>query len=161
MAERQYSADEMMTVAAARMLRDRVVCFVGIGLPSAAANLARLTHAPEAVLIYESGTIGAKPTCRSRSATEIGRTADTVVSIAKFSPTGCKMPRRRRFPGRSTARSIGSPISAPPWSGLPLATGAIAGAGRCGKEIAYSARGVDVLRQSKRAFVANWTSSPR
>ncbi len=61
MAEPQYSADEMMTVAAARMLRDRVVCFVGIGLPSAAANLARLTHAPDAVLIYESGTIGAKP----------------------------------------------------------------------------------------------------
>ena len=53
MAERQYSADEMMAVAAARMLRDQAVCFVGIGLPSAADNLARLTQAPEAVLIYE------------------------------------------------------------------------------------------------------------
>jgi len=56
-----YSQDEMMTVAAARMLWDGCVCFVGIGLPSAACNLARLTHAPELVLIYESGTIGARP----------------------------------------------------------------------------------------------------
>jgi glutaconate CoA-transferase subunit B len=53
--------DEWMTVAAARLLRDRCVCFVGIGLPSAACNLARLTHAPDIVLIYESGTIGTHP----------------------------------------------------------------------------------------------------
>ena len=53
--------DEWMTVAAARMLRDGCVCFVGIGLPSAACNLARLTHAPDIVLIYESGTIGTRP----------------------------------------------------------------------------------------------------
>jgi len=56
-----YTADEMMTVSAARALRDGMTCFVGIGLPSAAANLARATHAPRLVLIYESGTIGAKP----------------------------------------------------------------------------------------------------
>ena len=55
-----YTADEIMTVASARMLRNGSVCFVGIGLPSTAANLARLTHAPEAVLVYESGPIGAK-----------------------------------------------------------------------------------------------------
>ena len=48
----EFTAEEMMTVAAARLLRDGMVCFVGIGLPSAAANLARLTHAPEIVLIY-------------------------------------------------------------------------------------------------------------
>jgi glutaconate CoA-transferase subunit B len=48
-------------VAAARLLWDGCVCFVGIGLPSAAANLARHTHAPKIVLIYESGTIGARP----------------------------------------------------------------------------------------------------
>ena len=53
--------DEWMTVVAARMLSDHSVCFVGIGLPSAACNLARLTHAPEIVLIYESGTIGTRP----------------------------------------------------------------------------------------------------
>ena len=51
----------MMTVAAARMLWDGCVCFVGIGLPSAACNLARLTHAPDIVLVYESGTIGTRP----------------------------------------------------------------------------------------------------
>jgi glutaconate CoA-transferase subunit B len=56
-----YSRDEMMTIAAARLLQGQQVCFVGIGLPSAACNLARLTHAPDLVLIYESGTIGTRP----------------------------------------------------------------------------------------------------
>jgi glutaconate CoA-transferase subunit B len=56
-----YTPTEMMTVAAARSLRNEDVCFVGIGMPSAAANLARLTHAPDIVLIYESGTLGTKP----------------------------------------------------------------------------------------------------
>jgi glutaconate CoA-transferase subunit B len=51
----------MMTVAAARHLPDRCICFVGIGRPGVAANLARATHAPEIVLVYESGAIGAKP----------------------------------------------------------------------------------------------------
>ena len=55
------TADEMMIVTASRSLRDGDVCFVGIGQPSTAANLARRTHAPELVLIYESGTLGAKP----------------------------------------------------------------------------------------------------
>ena len=55
------TADDMMVVAAARCLRDGAVCFVGIGLPSTAANLARRTHAPNLVLIYESGTLGSKP----------------------------------------------------------------------------------------------------
>src|SRR6266702_3411047 len=50
-----YTADEMMTVSAARALRDGMTCFVGIGLPSSAANLARATHAPSLVLIYGSG----------------------------------------------------------------------------------------------------------
>ena len=60
----------MMAVEAARRLTNGTVCFVGIGLPSLAANLARRTHAPGCVLVYESGTIGAKPSsCRSRSAT--------------------------------------------------------------------------------------------
>ncbi len=56
-----WTADEMMTAAAARALPNGSVCFVGIGLPSLAANLAKRTHAPELVLIYESGTIGASP----------------------------------------------------------------------------------------------------
>ena len=56
-----YSPSEMMTIAAARALQNDDVCFVGIGAPSAACNLARLTHAPDIVLIYESGTIETKP----------------------------------------------------------------------------------------------------
>src|SRR4030081_832280 len=81
-----YSSDEMMTVAAARQLRNRMVCFVGIGLPSAAANLARATHAPGCVLIYESGTIGAKPQYLPLSIGdgELAETADAVVSVPEI-----------------------------------------------------------------------------
>ena len=61
MTEVTWTADEMMSIAAARSLRDGQVCFVGIGLPSTAANLARRLHAPGLVLIYESGTIGTEP----------------------------------------------------------------------------------------------------
>jgi glutaconate CoA-transferase, subunit B len=78
-----YTRDEMMTVAAARLLRDGQVCFVGIGLPSAACNLARLTHAPELVLIYESGTIGTRPTVLPLSIGdgELAETATCVIPL--------------------------------------------------------------------------------
>jgi glutaconate CoA-transferase, subunit B len=81
-----YTADEMMAVAAARRLRDGTVCFVGIGLPSRAANLARATHAPKCVLVYESGTIGAKPTHLPLSIGdgELAETADAVVSVPEI-----------------------------------------------------------------------------
>ena len=77
----QPDAAERMTVVAARLLRDGEVCFVGIGLPSRAANLARLTHAPELQLIYEAGAIGAKPTVLPLSIGdgELAATADAVV----------------------------------------------------------------------------------
>ena len=86
MAERDFSADEMMTVAASRLLGDEAVCFVGIGLPSAAANLARATHAPDIVLIYESGTVGAKPEVLPLSIGdgELAETADMVVSTPEI-----------------------------------------------------------------------------
>jgi glutaconate CoA-transferase, subunit B len=82
----RYTADEMMAVAAARRLRDGDVCFVGIGLPSLAANLARATHAPECVLVYESGTIGAKPAELPLSIGdgELAETADAVVSVPEM-----------------------------------------------------------------------------
>lgn len=82
----RYTATEMMTVCAARALADGDVCFVGIGLPSTAANLARLTHAPGVVLIYESGTIGAKPASLPLSIGdgELAATADTVVSTVEI-----------------------------------------------------------------------------
>jgi glutaconate CoA-transferase subunit B len=81
-----YSTSEMMSVAAARRLRDGAVCFVGIGLPSTAANLARLTHAPHVRLIYESGTIGAKPSVLPLSIGdgELATSADTVVSTPEI-----------------------------------------------------------------------------
>jgi glutaconate CoA-transferase subunit B len=81
-----YTSDEMMAVAAARRLPDRAVCFVGIGLPSKAANLARATHAPDCVLIYESGCIGAKPVYLPLSIGdgELAETADAVVSVPEI-----------------------------------------------------------------------------
>ncbi|MYI92147.1 MAG: CoA-transferase subunit beta, partial [Rhodobacteraceae bacterium] len=51
-----YSSYEIMVVSAARLLKNDDVCFVGIGAPSAACNLAKLTNAPDITLIYESGT---------------------------------------------------------------------------------------------------------
>jgi len=75
-----WTRDEMMTVAAARLLWDRCVCFVGIGLPSAACNLARLTHAPDIVLIYESGTIGTRPDVLPLSIGD-GELADTAACV--------------------------------------------------------------------------------
>src|SRR5438067_7306815 len=81
-----YTSDEMMAVAASRRLRDGMTCFVGIGLPSTAANLARRSHAPGCVLIYESGTIGAKPQHLPLSIGdgELADTADTVVSVPEI-----------------------------------------------------------------------------
>lgn len=86
MAAAAFSTSEMMTVAAARLLKNRAVCFVGIGLPSTAANLARLTHAPELVLIYESGPIGAKPAVLPLSIGDgnLAESADAVVSTPEI-----------------------------------------------------------------------------
>src|ERR1022692_2531799 len=76
----------MMTVTAAHALRDGMTCFVGIGLPSEAANLARGTHAPNLVLIYESGTIGSKPGALPLSIGDgiLAETADAVVSVPEI-----------------------------------------------------------------------------
>jgi glutaconate CoA-transferase subunit B len=78
-----YSTDEMMTVAASRELADGAVCFVGIGLPSEAANLARATRAPGCFLIYESGTLGAKPDVLPLSIGDgvLAEHADSVVPV--------------------------------------------------------------------------------
>ena len=80
------SSDEMMTIAAARLLQPGQVCFVGIGTPSAAANLARLTHAPDIVLVYESGTIGVAPEVVPLSIGdgELAETATALVSLPEI-----------------------------------------------------------------------------
>jgi glutaconate CoA-transferase subunit B len=81
-----YTSTEMMTVAAARALTNDDVCFVGIGLPSAACNLARLTHAPALKLLYESGTLETKPHVLPLSIGdgELCETALTTVSVPEM-----------------------------------------------------------------------------
>jgi len=155
MSERGYTTDEMMTVAAARALHDGVVCFVGIGLPSEAANLARATHAPNTLLIYESGTIGAKPDVLPLSIGdgELAEHADSVVSVPEIFNYWLQAGRVDvGFLGGAQVDRFGNinttvigPYGAPKVR-LPGAGGA--------PEIAASAREVMmILRQSPRSFV--------
>ncbi|MGB0598332.1 MAG: CoA-transferase subunit beta [Rubripirellula sp.] len=82
----EATPSELMTIVASRLLCDGTVCFVGIGIPSKAATLARNTHAPDLILIYESGTIGARPETFPLSIGdgELATTADTVVSTMEI-----------------------------------------------------------------------------
>ena len=151
----EYTADEMMTISAARMLRNGASCFVGIGLPSAAANIARLTHAPDTVLIYESGCIGTKPNVLPLSIGdgELSETADTVVSIIEIFTYWLQggridigflgAARIDRF-ANINSTVIGDYDS--PKTRLPGAGGAPAIAANCGEVLV-------TLRQNKRAFV--------
>jgi glutaconate CoA-transferase subunit B len=152
-----WTSDEMMTIAAARTLRDGMVCFVGIGLPSTAANLARRTHAPGLVLIYESGTIGAKPGYLPLSIGDgvLAETADSVVSVPEVFNYWLQPGRvdvgflgaaqLDRFANINTTL-VGDDYSHPRVR-LPGAGGA--------PEIAASCREVVVVvRQSTRAFVS-------
>lgn len=61
MADPNYSSAELMIINASRLLRDGDVVFVGVGQPNLACNLAKRTHAPNLVMIYEAGVIGAQP----------------------------------------------------------------------------------------------------
>ena len=81
-----YTPSELMTIAAARALRPDDICFVGIGLPSVACNLARLTHAPTLTLVYESGTLDTKPSVLPLSIGdgELCETALTTVPVAEM-----------------------------------------------------------------------------
>ncbi len=150
-----YTADEMMAVEAARRLRDGTVCFVGIGLPSVAANLARATHAPDCVLVYESGTIGAKPRELPLSIGdgELAETATAVVSVPEMFAYWLQGGRIDvGFLGAAQIDPFGNLNSTvigsydTPKVRLPGAGGA--------PEIATAAREVFVmLRQTPRAFV--------
>src|SRR5712671_3473574 len=91
-----YTSNEIMTIAAARALRNNDVCFVGIGMPSAASNLARLTHAPDITLIYESGTIATRPDVLPLSIgdgelCETALTTTTVVEMFRYWLQGGRM----------------------------------------------------------------------
>jgi glutaconate CoA-transferase subunit B len=150
-----WTADEMMTVAAARALRPGARCFVGIGLPSTAANLARRTNAPDLVLVYESGTLGAKPDRLPLSIGDgvLAATADAVVSVPEMFnywlqpgriDTGFLGAAQIDRYGNINTTVIGT--YGDPAVRLPGAGGA--------PEIAASCREVIVIvRQSKRTFV--------
>ena len=151
-----YSADEMMAVAASRRLRDGMTCFVGIGLPSTAANLARRTHAPECVLVYESGTIGAKPAHLPLSIGdgELAETADAVVSVPEIFSYWLQGGRIDvGFLGAAQIDRFGNLNSTvigdydAPSVRLPGAGGAPEIAASCGETFV-------MLRQSPRTFVA-------
>src|SRR3954449_11782271 len=77
---------ELQTVVAARALAGKRSCFIGVGRPSTAALLARMVHNPDLVLVYESGTIGAKPqrVPLSIGDGELAETADVVVSVPEM-----------------------------------------------------------------------------
>ncbi|MGH8826335.1 MAG: CoA-transferase subunit beta, partial [Jiangellaceae bacterium] len=151
-----HTTDEMMTVAAARALHDGQACFVGIGLPSTAANLARLTHAPGLVLVYESGTIGAKPDRLPLSIGDgiLADTADSVVTVPEIFNYWLQPGRIDvgflgaaqidRFANINTT-VIGSDYEHPKVR-LPGAGGAPEIAASCGEVIV-------VVRQSLRTFV--------
>lgn len=145
-----------MTVAAARRLGDKTVCFVGIGIPSTAANLARAVQAPELVLIYESGVIGARPTRLPLSIGDgvLSQTAQAIVSVPEVFNYWLQSGRIEvgflgaaqldRF-GNINTTLIGSDYSRPRVR-LPGAGGA--------PEIAASCREVFVVvRHSRRVFV--------
>jgi glutaconate CoA-transferase, subunit B len=144
-----------MTVTAARQLANGAVCFVGIGLPSAACNLARLTHAPDLVLIYESGTVGTRPVVLPLSIGD-GELAETATCIVPLPEVFAHYLQRGRvdvgFLGAAQIDSFGNLNStvigeyARPAVRLPGAGGA--------PEIAAQAREVlVVMKQTPRSFV--------
>lgn len=151
-----YTSDEMMSIAAARALTGGKRCFVGIGLPSTAANLARRTHAPDLVLIYESGTLGSKPDRLPASIGDgiLAETADAVISVPEVFNYWLQPGRIDiGFLGAAQLDKFGNINTtvigddyANPKVRLPGAGGA--------PEIAASCREVFVVvRQSKRSFV--------
>jgi glutaconate CoA-transferase, subunit B len=151
----EHSADEMMTVAAARELRDGEVCFVGIGLPSTAANLARGMHAPDVVLIYESGTIGSKPTRLPLSIGDgdLAETADSVVSVPEIFNYWLQGGRIDvGFLGAAQIDRQGN-LNSTVIGSYDEPTVRLPGAGGAPEIAAQARRVITIIRQSPRSFV--------
>src|SRR5216117_2432099 len=152
----KYTPDEMMTIAAARLIWPGCVCFVGIGVPSAAANLARLTHAPGIVLIYESGTIGSKPRNLPLSIGdgELAETADAVVPLPEIFSYWLQAGRIDvGFLGAAQIDRFGN-LNTTVIGGYRKPKMRLPGAGGA-PEIAHHAKQIFVvLKQSPRTFVA-------
>src|SRR4051812_43468646 len=150
-----YEPDEMMSITAARALKDVTACFVGIGLPSQGANLARRTHAKDLVLVYEAGAVGAKPARLPLSIGDgmLGETADYIAAVPEIFNYWVQ-------PGRIEVGFLGAAQIdryaninttvvgdyAHPKVRLPGAGGAPEIAASCGEVIV-------IVRQSTRAFV--------
>src|SRR5881394_1219846 len=151
-----YTPDEMMTIAAARLIRPGCVCFVGIGVPSAAANLARLTHAAEMVLIYESGAIGTHPRVLPLSIGdgELAETADAVVPLPEIFSYWLQASRIDvGFLGAAQIDRFGN-LNTTVIGGYRKPKTRLPGAGGA-PEIAHHAKQIFVvLKQSPRSFVA-------
>src|SRR3954454_4498420 len=149
------TAEETMTIAAAREVRDRQGLLVGVGPPNAAANLARRLHAPDAVLVYESGAIEAKPVRLPLSIgdDDLAETADELVSVPEMFNywvgggridvgfLGAAQIDRKGNINTTVIGDYGSPkVRLPGAGGAP--------------EIAARAReGIGLVRHSKRVFV--------
>ena len=149
------SADEMMTVVAARALTDETVCFVGIGLPSTAANLARLTHAPRTVLIYESGTIGSKPRTLPLSIGdgELAETADAVVPVPEIFAYWLQGGRIDvGFLGAAQIDRLGN-LNSTVIGGYERPKVRLPGAGGAPEIAAMARKVIVIMRQSPRSFV--------
>jgi len=146
----------MMTIAAARLIQPGCVCFVGIGVPSAAANLARLTHAPDLVLIYESGAIGTHPNVLPLSIGdgELAETADAVVPLPEIFSYWLQAGRIDvGFLGAAQIDRFGN-LNTTVIGGYGKPTTRLPGAGGA-PEIALHAKKIFVvLKQSPRSFVA-------
>ena len=151
-----YTPDEMMTIAAARLIWPGCVCFVGIGVPSAAANLARLTHAPDIVLIYESGGIGTQPSVLPLSIGdgELAETATAVVSLPEIFSYWLQAGRiDLGFLGAAQIDRFGN-LNTTVIGGYGKPRTRLPGAGGA-PEIALHAKQIFVvLKQSPRSFVA-------
>jgi glutaconate CoA-transferase subunit B len=150
-----FTNDEVMTVAAARELQGARSCFVGIGLPSVAANLARALHAPGLVLVYESGTVGAKPTRLPLSIGdgELARTADVVVSVPEIFNYWLQ-------PGRIDVGMLGAAqvdrfanLNTTVIGSYDRPKVRLPGAGGAPEIASGCPRSIIVMRQSKRTFV--------
>jgi glutaconate CoA-transferase subunit B len=151
-----HTTEEMMTVAAARALRDGARCFVGIGLPSTAANLARRTHAPNLVLIYESGTIGAKPDHLPLSIGDgvLAETADAVVGVPEIFNYWLQAGRVDiGFLGAAQIDRLGNINTTVIGDDYRAPAVRLPGAGGAPEIAASSKEAIVVLRQSPRSFV--------
>jgi glutaconate CoA-transferase subunit B len=155
MSDAGFSKNEMMIVAAARELAGQRVCFVGVGLPNIAVNLAKRTVTPDLELVYEAGVFGARP---ARLPLSIGDPtivtgATSVVSmwdlfslylqggLVDVGFLGAAQIDRFGNLNSTVIGEYGSPVTRLPGSG-----------GAC--EIAINARQVFVImRQSRRSFV--------